>query len=65
MRASIFACAPTGALYVLEANPNPNLERDEDFADAAKAAGLGYARLLDRIMRLGADYRAAWRTDYA
>ena len=53
-----------GMLYVLEANPNPNIEREEDFAAAAKAAGVGYAKLLDRLMRLGQAYRAAWRTDY-
>ena len=59
-----FRLRADGSLYVLEANPNPNLEREEDFAAAAKAAGVGYARLLDRIMRLGRDYRAAWRTEY-
>jgi len=59
-----FRLRPDGALYVLEANPNPNIEREEDFAAAAKAAGIGYAKLLDRIMRLGQSYRAAWRTDY-
>jgi D-alanine-D-alanine ligase len=59
-----FRLRADGSLYVLEANPNPNLEREEDFAAAAKAAGVGYARLLDRLMRLGRDYRAAWRTEY-
>jgi len=51
-----------GSLYVLEANANPNLAADEDFAAAAAAAGLGYRALLERIMRLGQGYQAAWRT---
>jgi D-alanine-D-alanine ligase len=59
-----FRLREDGSLYVLEANPNPNLEKDEDFAAAGKAAGVGYPRLLDRIMRLGQAYRAAWRTEY-
>ena len=59
-----FRLRPDGVLYVLEANPNPNIEREEDFAAAARAAGVGYGKLLDRIMRLGQHYRAAWRTDY-
>jgi hypothetical protein len=29
-----------GAVHVIEANPNPNLEAEEDFAASAKAAGL-------------------------
>jgi len=59
-----FRLRPDGGLYVLEANPNPNIEREEDFAAAARAAGITYPKLLDRIMRLGQGYRAAWRTDY-
>jgi D-alanine-D-alanine ligase len=59
-----FRLRPDGVLYALEANPNPNIEREEDFAAAARAAGVGYGKLLDRIMRLGQHYRAAWRTDY-
>jgi len=60
-----FRMREDGNLYVLEANPNPNIEREEDFAAAARAAGVGYPKLLDRIMQLGQAYRAAWRTDYA
>jgi D-alanine-D-alanine ligase len=60
-----FRMREDGNLYALEANPNPNIEREEDFAAAARAAGVGYPKLLDRIMRLGQAYRAAWRTDYA
>ena len=32
--------AESGAVYVIEANPNPQLARDEDFAQSAKAADL-------------------------
>jgi len=42
-----------GAIYVIEANPNPQLARDEDFADSAKAVGLGYDRLIQQILTLG------------
>jgi D-alanine-D-alanine ligase len=56
-----FRLRPDGSLFVLEANPNPNLAREEDFAAAARAAGIDYPALLGRILRLGRDYRAEWR----
>ena len=40
-------------VYFIEANPNPILAADEDFALAADKAGLPYPRLIDRIVRLG------------
>jgi D-alanine-D-alanine ligase len=40
-------------VYFIEANPNPILAADEDFALAAGKAGLPYPRLIDRIIRLG------------
>jgi D-alanine-D-alanine ligase len=40
-------------VYFIEANPNPILAADEDFALAAGKAGLPYPRLIDRIVRLG------------
>jgi D-alanine-D-alanine ligase len=42
-----------GRIYVLEANPNPNLAYGEDFAESAEVAGLSYERLLDRLLALG------------
>jgi D-alanine-D-alanine ligase len=43
----------TQGVYVMEANPNPELAKSEDFAQSAKAAGLEYAELLQRIVTLG------------
>jgi len=43
---------PRGRLAVLEANPNPELARGEDFADAAAAAGLAYPALIQRLLEL-------------
>jgi D-alanine-D-alanine ligase len=40
-------------IYFIEANPNPHLAEDEDFAQSALKAGLTYPRLIDRIIRIG------------
>lgn len=48
-----------GRVYVLEANPNPQIAYGEDFAEAAEAAGLDYERLLQRII----NYGLAWRPE--
>jgi D-alanine-D-alanine ligase len=40
-------------VYFIEANPNPILAEDEDFAISAGKAGLPYPQLIDRIIRLG------------
>ena len=50
-----------GKVYVLEANPNPNLSFGEDFAESAETAGLNYEELLKRIINLGLNYQAEWR----
>jgi D-alanine-D-alanine ligase len=50
-----------GSLFVLEANANPNLAQIEDFATSALSASVGYDALLERILKLGAGYQAAWR----
>ncbi len=42
-----------GRVFVLEANPNPHIANGEDFADSAKAAGVSYAALLQRILTTG------------
>jgi D-alanine-D-alanine ligase len=42
-----------GNVWVLEANPNPQIARGEDFAASAEKAGLGYDAMLQRILNLG------------
>ena len=42
-----------GRVYVLEANPNPQIAKTEDFAASAAAAGLDYPALLQRILTTG------------
>lgn len=42
-----------GRVYVIEANPNPQLSHDEDFAQSAEKTGLDYGGLLQRIVNLG------------
>jgi D-alanine-D-alanine ligase len=43
---------PDHEVVILEANPNPNLDRDDEFAQSAMKAGLTYERMIQRILRL-------------
>jgi D-alanine-D-alanine ligase len=43
---------PKGEIYVIEANPNPDIAIDEEFAESAYAAGYSYGELLDKILSL-------------
>jgi D-alanine-D-alanine ligase len=42
-----------GRVYVLEANPNPQIARNEDFARSADHAGHNYPALIQRILTTG------------
>jgi D-alanine-D-alanine ligase len=42
-----------GNVWVLEANPNPQIAKGEDFAASAEKMGIGYEALLQRIVNLG------------
>ncbi len=42
-----------GRIFVLEANPNPQIAFGEDFAESAEHAGMTYEALLQRILNLG------------
>ena len=46
-----------GQIFLLEANPNPQIADQEDFADSAKHCGVDYDALLQKIMALGLRYR--------
>jgi D-alanine-D-alanine ligase len=39
-----------GEIVTIEANPNPSLAQEEDFAQAAAAAGIDYDALIQRIL---------------
>jgi D-alanine-D-alanine ligase len=47
-----------GRFFLLEANPNPDIARDEDFAAAAAHSGVDYETLLQRIISLGLSYHS-------
>jgi D-alanine-D-alanine ligase len=42
-----------GEIYVIEANPNPEIAFQEDFADSAKKQGYSYEDLIQRVLALG------------
>jgi D-alanine-D-alanine ligase len=46
-----------GRMYVLEANPNPQLAYGEDFAESAEHNGISYETLLQRIISTGLTWR--------
>jgi D-alanine-D-alanine ligase len=43
----------SGQAWLLEANPNPQIAKGEDFSASAERAGLSYEALLQRIINLG------------
>ena len=51
-----------GEFFLLEANPNPQIALNEDFADSAAHSGLTYAELLQKIITLGLSYSASGYT---
>jgi len=48
-----------GNVYVLEANPNPQIAHDEDFSDSAEKAGYTYKDLLQELLNIGLRWRPA------
>lgn len=44
---------PQGEIVFIEANPNPILAEDEDFAQSAHHAGINYPTLVAKIIQLG------------
>ena len=48
-----FRLSADGTPYFIEANPNPEIAKGQEFALAAKHDGLDYPGLLNRILALG------------
>lgn len=48
-----FRLAPDGTPFFIEANPNPEIAKNQEFALAAKHVGMEYSKLLNRILALG------------
>lgn len=44
-------------IYVLEANPNPQISYGEDFAESAEAAGISYEALMQSLINLGLSWK--------
>ncbi len=44
---------------LLEANPNPQIAKDEDFAKSAAHIGVSYPELIEKLIRFGLRYRPA------
>ena len=42
-----------GNAWVIEANPNPQIARGEDFAASAEKVGISYEGIIQRITNLG------------
>ncbi|MFG1484926.1 ATP-grasp domain-containing protein [Halobacteriovorax sp. RZ-2] len=42
---------PEGEPYIIEANPNPNVASKDEFAMAAKLAGMDYQKLINEIIK--------------
>jgi D-alanine-D-alanine ligase len=49
-------------IWVLEANPNPDLSFGEDFAESFQRRGYSYPKLIEKIVALGLRYEAPWKT---
>lgn len=48
-----------GKVYVLEANPNPQIAHEEDFADSAEKADYSYQDLLQELLNVGLRWQPA------
>jgi D-alanine-D-alanine ligase len=52
---------PEGEVVVIEANPNPSLAKEDDFAQAAAQVGIGYEALIQKIL----ENAVRWKGDAA
>lgn len=52
-----FRLTEGGRVYLIEANPNPQIAFGEDFAESAHAVTVEYPQLLQRIVAIGLSYK--------
>lgn len=52
-----------GRLHVIDANVNPDLTGNEDFAESAAHVGTDYPQLIQRILGVGLAYKPAWMVE--
>jgi D-alanine-D-alanine ligase len=50
-----------GQFYLLEANPNPNIAANDDFADSAAHSGVPFEQLLQKIISVGLNFQPGWQ----
>ena len=50
-----------GRIWILEANPNPDISFGEDFAESFEQLGYSYPQLLQKLLNLGQRYEAPWK----
>lgn len=48
---------PGGEVVIIEANPNPSLAKEDDFAQAATQVGIGYEALIQKILENAIRWR--------
>ncbi len=51
-----FRLTDNGDIYLIEANPNPLISKDEDFAKSAEKSGINYEELIQKILTLANSY---------
>jgi D-alanine-D-alanine ligase len=52
---------PQGEIWILEANPNPDLCFGEDFAEGFERVGYSYEALIQKLLSLGLRYVPPWK----
>lgn len=48
--------SPNNEVYIIEANPNPNISSKDEFALSASTSGIKYDRLIQKILNLGLSW---------
>jgi D-alanine-D-alanine ligase len=58
-----FRITEDNEIYLLEANPNPDIAREDDFAESAKHFGYSYEELLGKLISLGKSWASRHAED--